>query len=560
MKSNIPESLNNLTKIKFLQFQNVPNLNGSFPSDIFSNNNELEEVDIVNTSLSGILNVSGLCQAASLSRLQIAINQFEEWSLPQCDFNLNTLFLSDQQLTGTIPSGFCGSELYCLQIQNTSLKGSIPTCIGIESSLSYFEITSNALLSGTLPEIRSNKIEILLLNDNGFEGSISSILSLDRYPSLRVAAFHSNQFYDDNIGPLLHKLFEHSPKLQALTLYDNAEIAGAFPTFQHSVQLPLFQILAIQQLDLSGSLPNNLYLDENGSIPSHSIFLFDNRLSGEIPKDFVTVSADNDILILQGNCFGITKDYTQPNWMDDAKFIGVSSLYLDQMDYIKKWGFLSLSALCLLYLIFKCFYTIPFMRGSDVHFIESIKFIERHLTEYKLLALICVLLGFYPFFASYYAVIPVLDYFSLFYFETASIGWTIALALLFVIYNMIVINITVNICILGTAMPSDQDVVRREAMDLLIDPVHLPQPPSVQNAEPHRCRCFQCLVAEDDEQIGSRNVVDEDERTMVVFAKIHNLHSVIFGEYLFFDLLHCQSPATRRQCVGHWRVSSGDQH
>ena len=284
----------------------------------------------------------------------------------------------------------------------------------ISSQTRVFEIQSNENLRGTVPAINSSKLEIIILNDNGFSGSISWILPLPEYPSLRVAAFHSNNFRDDDIGPLLHKLFQNSSKLQSVTLYDNDRISGHFPSFDKSVHLPLFQILALHGLSLKGSLPSNLYFGEN--VSSHSLTLFGNRLSGEMPFDLLPHSPNDTILVFPGNMFSVKHSGSPTNWVDNAMFIGVSALYLelDPLNFIKRNGLLCVSTLCLLCLFIKRFHTFWFMKYSDIHFVETVKIIDRQLTNHRLLLIICVMLIIYAFNASYYTDTPILDHFSLF--------------------------------------------------------------------------------------------------------------------------------------------------
>ena len=142
--------------------------------------------------------------------------------------NLTVFDIVDEPLLrGTIPSEICQRSLVNLWLINTSLSGSIPSCLNT-SKYYDFSIKQNLNLKGMVPAIHSPDLWYLYLNNNGFVGRISTILPDDEYPMLSDAVFHSNKFHDDDIGPLIKKLFLNSPRLFALTLFDN-EYVCPFP-------------------------------------------------------------------------------------------------------------------------------------------------------------------------------------------------------------------------------------------------------------------------------------------------------------------------------------------
>ena len=358
-------------------------------------------------------------------------------------------------------------KLYHLEIYNTSLSGNVPFSWGNSStSLFRIEIEYNPHLTGSFPPIQAEELCYLYLHNNGFQGSISSILPLSAYPELRIAKFNANQFHDEDIGPLLKKIFQGSPELLILAIQDNSYIGGGFPLFEEPVYLRGLSRFTAHGLDLRGTLPDNLHIVGANQSYSMVLTLFDNRLSGEIPKNFISAEPNSTVLILQGNLFTVK---STPQWLEHAEFIQVENLYLNELDYFNSWCFVGLSFLSLLFVIVKTVYTFPYLRYSQIVFVESIKVIDGHLTDHKLLAVICVLLLFYPCFATYFAETPVLCHFSLFFFEPSNIGWKAVLALFLIIYNIIIIDITMRICILGNMLQVEQNVFRKFTVNLLSD-------------------------------------------------------------------------------------------
>ncbi|XP_074284261.1 receptor-like protein EIX2 [Silene latifolia] len=112
--------------------------------------------------------------------------------------NLNTLLLSNNQISGQIPNSLCQlTSLTALDINNNSLSGEIPNCFANLPSLSLVRLSNNKL-KGNIPcfnvsEFDFNSSEsgfnhgfvqyangpkfFLHLNDNKFSGEIPSCLS-----------------------------------------------------------------------------------------------------------------------------------------------------------------------------------------------------------------------------------------------------------------------------------------------------------------------------------------------------------------------------------------------
>ena len=534
---SIPQSLNQLTLLVSLLLTELPNLRGTFPSDLFISNKHLTEVDISLTSLSGNFSLNGLCHL-DLSMLAIGPNRFEPWIIPECLSSIELTFRGPA-VSGTISSGICSPKLTSVGLTNTSLTGTVPSCLGDLRNLGAVIIENNLELKGNFPAIYSQQLKFLHLTGNGFEGSISSILPMAQYPKLKLATFHSNHFHDEEVGSLLKRLFAGSPRLEVLTLYNNDYVGGKLPNFESPVYLSNFRVLAAHRLDLRGTLPSNLRFGDADNVTNCSLTLFDNRLSGEIPNELIPDSQNNTLLLLQGNLFGYESERYPPQWMDAAQFIDVSALYLGAIDHIESWGLLSVSSLCLLFVIIKTKYNFPFLRStenSELHLVESIKIIEQNLTDFKMLVIICILLVFYPFFASYYSSTPILSHFSLFFFEFSSSGWKAELALLLAVYNIVVINITIKICVLGNSLNEVSGVLTEYVINLV---GAAPADPPISDHESW-CKYLHCFVADNKEHDQLDDSSNDTESTAMAFMKFI-IYVILFLINLFLLFIYILS-------------------
>ncbi|XP_031248356.1 receptor-like protein 13 [Pistacia vera] len=129
------------------------NSKGKFPVWLLNNNTKLEELYLVNNSLSGPLQLP-IHPHMSLQELDISINSFH----------------------GHIPTEF-GAYLPMLQTLNISrnaLNGSIPSSFGDMKLLEYLDLSYN-LLTGGIPEhlaMDCVSLEVLALSNNSLQGQI----------------------------------------------------------------------------------------------------------------------------------------------------------------------------------------------------------------------------------------------------------------------------------------------------------------------------------------------------------------------------------------------------
>lgn len=174
------------------------------------------------------------------------------------------LYLSDQNLTGTIPSSIGNlTNLTLLELYNNQLTGSIPTSIENLTKLEIFDLNNN-LLTGTIPAGIGNltKLEILDLSTNQLEGTIPESLSL--LSDLRYLDFNHNQLS----GPLQSSYCDKSYIILGIdfnrfnfnaleplnTCLNNTSIE-----YKSQALLPLTNNNPVLSVSAGGTLANNTY-------------------------------------------------------------------------------------------------------------------------------------------------------------------------------------------------------------------------------------------------------------------------------------------------------------
>ncbi|KAL6196940.1 hypothetical protein ACLB2K_032553 [Fragaria x ananassa] len=162
--------------------------------------------------------------------------------------NLQTLFLSDNHLDGTIPPSICEIQyIWILSLRNNQLSGEFPQAWSLWSEIKVVDVSRNNL-SGNIPSSMGipSSLVILKMNNNNFGGEIPS--SLQNCSELSRIDLGSNKF------------------------------SGNLPSWIGSQETLV--ILQLRSNSFSGHIPLNLchlfYL--------HVLDLAHNKFSGTIPK------------------------------------------------------------------------------------------------------------------------------------------------------------------------------------------------------------------------------------------------------------------------------------
>ncbi|GLT27846.1 hypothetical protein SLA2020_028170 [Shorea laevis] len=308
----------------------------------------VSELSLDGLGLSGKISGRGLQKLQHLKVLSLSRNNFTGNISPELGLihSLQTLNLSQNSLSGPIPTSFVLNSIRFLDLSGNSLSGPIPNDLFRNCSLNYLSLSRNSL-QGSLPTTltRCSSLNTLKLSNNHFSGSpdfasASGIWSMNR---LRVLDLSNNQFSGAlplgmfNLHNLKQLLLQGNrffgplppdmglcPHLTTFNLSHNL-FSGELPESLHNLnsltwfslsnnvltgELPLWigNLSSLQHLDLSsnsiaGSLPwtignlkslNYLSLSRNnltGNIPTSLAYcselsvirLRDNGLNGSIP-------------------------------------------------------------------------------------------------------------------------------------------------------------------------------------------------------------------------------------------------------------------------------------
>ncbi|KAL8484715.1 hypothetical protein ACS0TY_027131 [Phlomoides rotata] len=291
----IPSELSNLRRLKKLNV-GFNSLASEIPSwlGLLS---QLRHLYLNNNTFSGTIPLS-LFNISRLLILDMGYNILDG-NIPEeiANFsNLETLNLAGNKITGSIPDGiFNMSSLIEINMRYNILSGEVSNdiCSNTSPKLKRISLSGNQLY-GEIPAniCKCRELEDLRLPINHFNGDIPR--EIGSLPMLRVLALWSNQFkgrIPNEVGNLT--------SLGHISLYSNY-LTGSIPS-------SIFNLSALEYLDLSmnqlsGTIPSNI--GKRFSLYNlQMLFLFGNRLGGEIPSFFTSNATKLTILELESNSF-----------------------------------------------------------------------------------------------------------------------------------------------------------------------------------------------------------------------------------------------------------------
>lgn len=175
MNGELPEELSVLTDLEdFDVYQNI--IAGLLPTVIMKS--PLRTLDLENNNFIGTL-PKELYSATTLERVRVSFNLLQgdiSTEVGQLT-NLKDLWMAgNENLAGTIPTelGLC-TQLSRMYLEKNNFGGSLPSELG-NCPLIDLQLQNNALSGGISDDFFFNKtgLEILRLDDNSFDGAISS--------------------------------------------------------------------------------------------------------------------------------------------------------------------------------------------------------------------------------------------------------------------------------------------------------------------------------------------------------------------------------------------------
>ncbi|PWA40096.1 Concanavalin A-like lectin/glucanase, subgroup [Artemisia annua] len=230
LSGSLPTNLNELTELKTLDLQRNK-LDGELPS--LANLTSLEEVFLHGNNFTSIAK-GFFVGLTNLQRLSMSDNlDLSPWSIPD-DITDSTILqsfeASNAVITGTIP-GFFGSfpNLQSLRLSYNNLTGSLPLSFGGSQIQNLWLNNQKAPgLSGSLDVLASmTELSQVWLQANAFTGPLPDLGKCENLFDLQL---RDNQF-TGIVPPSLTSL----PKLVNVTLRNN-KLQGALPEFKDGVK------------------------------------------------------------------------------------------------------------------------------------------------------------------------------------------------------------------------------------------------------------------------------------------------------------------------------------
>ncbi|XP_026420573.1 LRR receptor-like serine/threonine-protein kinase GSO1 [Papaver somniferum] len=229
------------------------NLNGTIPSCIHKLKN-LHTLDLSYNNLQGPLPVL----RQYVESYNLAHNKFNGEISMESGKSLSTsfyLFLSDNELTGSIPISMCSKEpgvrtnIQYLDLSNNKLSGFIPPTIGYCNFLEYLNLGTNNLTGNVPQELEQIKnLLFLQLNDNNLNGDPLHFIS--KLHELEVLNLENNNF-----GGSISNVFGSLNNLKILSLSSN-NFNGSVP--KEILNLHQLQVFDLSRNNLTGLLPREI--------------------------------------------------------------------------------------------------------------------------------------------------------------------------------------------------------------------------------------------------------------------------------------------------------------
>ncbi|XP_022145138.1 receptor like protein 30-like [Momordica charantia] len=216
----------------------------------FCQHTHINFLDLSNNNLSGVV---PSCISSSVTFiLKLERNNFSgAIPIPSPSFSIYTA--SENQFSGEIPPSICNATfLGVLSLSNNRLSGTIPPCLTNITSLLVLDLKSNNF-SGTIPTCfsRGSQLRSLDLNNNQLEGELPrSLLNCEDLQDLNLG--------NNKITGYFPHWLESASSLQVLILRSN-RFYGRINNSMNQQSFQNLRIIDLSRNRFSGPLPSNLF-------------------------------------------------------------------------------------------------------------------------------------------------------------------------------------------------------------------------------------------------------------------------------------------------------------
>ncbi|CAB9505249.1 LRR receptor-like serine threonine-protein kinase [Seminavis robusta] len=272
----IPPEITMLTSLKLVQLD-YTTMGGPIPT-ILTNLTGLRELHVFNTAFTGTIPTE-LALLTELRTLSIGGTEEIRGTLPS-EFgrlsNIQVLQIGESGVTGTIPLEYSGLRPLLFQLYQNRLSGTIPTELGLMSTVEWIMLERNDF-TGTVPsELGAlEKAMLIYLHENDLSGTIATELGL-LTSTMRQIYLHTNSL-TGTIPTELGQLSEIFWRLR----FDSNNLTGTIPSELGACSL--LHSFGVHNNMLTGIIP-----PEVAALPRMEYFrASNNNLSGMFPREFL---------------------------------------------------------------------------------------------------------------------------------------------------------------------------------------------------------------------------------------------------------------------------------
>lgn len=315
LTGTIPSWVGSLPRLKRLELQYIPLLQGPIPSTI------------AESSTLTTLSLVSLASLGQTSSPAISSDLPSNWTQA---INLEKFEIRLAPITGSIPA-MSFPKLKSFAIQSTKIAGTIPQEFVDSPLLESIEVTRSDL-SGTLPaptSVNTSKLGVYAVTESKLEAIHEDVLTV---PSLEVFSVSDNKIFSNlhfNIGS------GNSPLTSLDVSFNN--FSGTIPA-ELFTRMPLLTMFYVQGNQLTGEVPievaertNWIAFDVSSNFLSgrfpdvgkwhentnmNTIIISNNNFTGTIPTGFFNKTSAWYNFFFDGNaldvCAGLPSGYTFP--------------------------------------------------------------------------------------------------------------------------------------------------------------------------------------------------------------------------------------------------------